>query len=163
MRRVVVCSLIAVLMSCSQHSEEGAHPPPKPPAVSEPPAPQLRTESAAVVSGTIRLAEGFDARVGRDAALFIIARPAPVGGPPLAVKRLAIPAFPHAYTLTQSDAMIAVDWDEIDALYVSAKIDADGQVGGAKTGDLEGIHAHNPVAPGAVDVDIVIGDTHPPH
>lgn len=163
----VAYSLIVALMSCSQHYEEGSHPPPKPPPISEagdspagdsPPKPVA--ESAAVVSGTIRLAEGFDERVGRDAALFIIARPAPVGGPPLAVKRLAIPAFPHAYTLTQNDAMIAVNWDEIDALYVSAKIDADGQVGGAKTGDLEGIHAHNPVAPGAVDVDILIDKVH---
>ena len=162
MRRFVVCSLIFVLMSCSQHYEEGAHPPPKPPPVSESPPPKPPSESAAtpVVSGTIRLAEGFDARIERDAALFIIARPAPVGGPPLAVKRLDIPAFPHAYTLTQSDAMIEVRWDEIDALYVSAKVDADGRVGGAKTGDLEGIHAHNPVAPGAVDVDILIDRVH---
>lgn len=156
MGRFVVCSLMVVLMSCSQHYEEGAHPPPKPPSASESPAPKPPTESAPVVSGTIRLAEGFDARIGRDAALFIIARPAPVGGPPLAVKRLDIPAFPHDYALMQSDAMIAIDWDEIDALYVSAKIDADGRVGGATTGDFEGIHAHNPVAPGAVDVDIVI-------
>ncbi len=147
MRRSVVCvSLWLMFVSCSQHYEEGAHPPDQ--------------VSKAVVSGTIRLADGFDERMGRGAVLFIIARPAPVGGPPLAVKRLDVPAFPYSYTLTQNDAMIDVDWEDVDALYMSAKIDADGRVGGAKTGDMEGIYAQNPVAPGAVEVDILIDKVH---
>ncbi|MCY4351930.1 MAG: hypothetical protein OXC45_02360 [Gemmatimonadetes bacterium] len=156
--------LLCVLMwsiSCSQHYEEGAHPPPKPPPAQAPAAdkegPQV---SDAVVSGTIRLADGLDQRIGGNAVLFVIARPAPVGGPPLAVKRLDISDFPLSYTLTRGDAMIEIDWSEIDALYVSAKIDSDGRVGGSKTGDMEGIYPQNPVAPGAVEVDILIDMVH---
>ena len=113
-----------------------------------------------MVSGTIRLADGLNERIGSNAVLFVIARPAPVGGPPLAVKRLDISDFPLSYTLTQGDAMIEIDWSEIDALYVAAKIDADGRVGGSKIGDMEGVYPQNPVAPGAVDVDILIDTVH---
>lgn len=160
MRKSILLCVFMWLMSCSQHYEEGAHPPPKPPvdqATADKEEPQA---SGAVVSGTIRLADGLHDRIGSNAVLFVIARPAPVGGPPLAVKRLDIPAFPHSYTLTQGDAMIEIDWSEIDALYVSAKIDADGRVGGSKTGDMEGIYPQNPVAPGAVEVDILIDTVH---
>ena len=59
MGRFVVCSLIVVLMSCSQHYEEGAHPPPKPPSGSESPAPKSPTESVTLsFQGQFRLAEG---------------------------------------------------------------------------------------------------------
>lgn len=164
MRKSIFLCVLMGLVSCSQHYEEGAHPPPKPPPVQASAADKEGMNPAqasdAVVSGTIRLAGGLDERIGRQAVLFVIARPAPVGGPPLAVKRLDISDFPLSYTLTQGDAMIEIDWSEIDALYVSAKIDADGRVGGSKTGDMEGIYPQNPVAPGAVDVDILIDTVH---
>ena len=120
--------------------------------------PPAQKASGAVVSGTIHLAEGLSSTFGRNAALFIIARPAPTAGPPLAVKRLSVPQFPFEYTLEESDAMMGqgFDWSEIDALYLSAKIDADGQIGGASSGDLEGAYANNPIVPGASGVDITI-------
>ena len=31
MHRICVCCLVMFLLTCSQHYEEGAHPPPKPP------------------------------------------------------------------------------------------------------------------------------------
>ncbi len=160
MRKSILLCVLIWLMSCSQHYEEGAHPPPKPPPVQAAADKEGPQASGAVVSGTIRLADGLGERIGSNAVLFVIARPAPVGGPPLAVKRLDISDFPYSYTLTRGDAMIEIDWSEIDALYVSAKIDADGRVGGSKTGDMEGIYSQNPVAPGAVDVDILIDTVH---
>ncbi len=160
MRKSIFLCVLMWLVSCSQHYEEGAHPPPKPPSAQTPAADKVVSQTGAVVSGTIRLTDGLDERVGGNAVLFVIARPAPVGGPPLAVKRLDISDFPLSYTLTQGDAMIEIDWSEIDALYVSAKIDADGRVGGSTAGDMEGIYPQNPVAPGAVDVDILINTVH---
>ncbi len=160
MRKSILLCVLMWLISCSQHYEEGAHPPPKPPPAQATEDREEPQASDAVVSGTIRLADGLDERVGINAVLFVIARPAPVGGPPLAVKRLGFSDFPLSYTLTRGDAMIEIDWSEIDALYVSAKIDADGRVGGSKTGDMEGIYPQNPVAPGAVDVDILIDTVH---
>ena len=160
MRKSILLCVLMWLISCSQHYEEGAHPPPKPPPVQTTEDKEGPQASDAVVSGTIRLADGLDERIGSNAVLFVIARPAPVGGPPLAVKRLDISDFPLSYTLTRGDAMIEIDWSEIDALYVSAKIDADGRVGGSKAGDMEGIYPQNPVAPGAVEVDILINTVH---
>ena len=158
---------VALFLGCSQHYEEGAHPSPKPPQpapmpTGHPPVQNQASSGEAVVSGTIQLGVDIQSRLVKNAALFIIARPAPVGGPPLAVKRLDVPSFPYKYTLKQSDAMMAqgLDWSEIDALYLSAKIDADGSIGGSKTGDLEGVHVANPVQPGAVGVDIVIDTVH---
>ena len=160
MRKSILLCILMWLMSCSQHYEEGAHPPPNPPPAQATEDKEGSQTSGVVVSGTVRLADGLDERIGSNAVLFVIARPAPVGGPPLAVKRLDISDFPYSYTLTRGDAMIEIDWSEIDALYVSAKIDADGRVGGSKTGDMEGIYPQNPVAPGAVDVDILIDTVH---
>ena len=161
MRKSILLCVLIWLMSCSQHYEEGAHPPPKPPPAQDPAADKEGAQaSGVVVSGIIRLADGLDERIGSNAVLFVIARPAPVGGPPLAVKRLDISDFPYSYTLTRGDAMIEIDWSEIDALYVSAKIDADGRVGGSKTGDMEGVYPQNPVVPGAVEVDILIDTVH---
>ena len=161
MRKYFLLCVLMWLMSCSQHYEEGAHPPPKPPSAQVPAADKEGSQTSdVVVSGTIRLADGLGERIGSNAVLFVIARPAPVGGPPLAVKRLDISDFPYSYTLTRGDAMIEIDWSEIDALYVSAKIDADGRVGGSKAGDMEGIYPQNPVVPGAEEVNILIDTVH---
>ncbi len=160
MRKYFLLCVLMWLMSCSQHYEEGAHPPPKPPSAQATEDKERPQTSGALVSGMIRLADGLSERIGSNAVLFVIARPAPVGGPPLAVKRLDISDFPFSYTLTREDAMIEINWSEIDALYVSAKIDADGRVGGSEAGDMEGIYPQNPVAPGAVEVDILIDTVH---
>ena len=161
MRKYFLLCVLVWLMSCSQHYEERAHPPPKPPSAQVPAADKEGSQTSdVVVSGTIRLADGLGERIGSNAVLFVIARPAPVGGPPLAVKRLDISDFPYSYTLTRGDAMIEIDWSEIDALYVSAKIDADGRVGGSKAGDMEGIYPQNPVVPGAEEVNILIDTVH---
>jgi len=165
MPKVSAFTLLCVwlLIACGQHYEEGAHPPPKPPPQTAAGRPlQVDQKEEAIVSGTIQLAGGLHDRIGKNAALFIIARPAPVGGPPLAVKRLDVPSFPFDYTLSKTDAMMGqgIDWNEIDALYLSAKIDADGSIGGAKTGDMDGVYAQNPVQPGAAGIDIVIDTVH---
>ncbi|MDP6036912.1 MAG: hypothetical protein QGG64_00015 [Candidatus Latescibacteria bacterium] len=160
MPKVKVFTLICMglLFACSQHYEEGTHPP-KPPPKSSAGQPQVVEN---IVSGTIQLAEGLEDQIGENAVLFIIARSAPAGGPPLAVKRLDIPSFPFAYTISKTDAMMGqgFDWNEIDALYLVATIDADGSIGGVKTGDMDGVYSKNPVQPGASGVDIVIDTVH---
>lgn len=162
--RSLLLLCVGLMFACSQHYEEGAHPPPKSPPQTQASAAgqQVEQNEEAIVSGTIQLAEGLRDRIGKDAALFIVARPAPSGGSPLAVKRLDIPSFPFVYTLSKRDAMMGqdFDWNEVDALYLSAKIDADGSIGGAAIGDMDGVCAQNPVEPGATGVDIVIDTVH---
>ena len=117
-----------------------------------------------MASGTIRIAPELADRVPSKGVLYIVARPAPSGGPPLAIQRLEIPKFPFEYQLMQSDSgmLMGADLnvDELDALYIVAKIDLDGSVGAAQPGDMEGLCAMNPVTPGTTAADIVIDVLH---
>lgn len=153
-------------------SASGTLPPGHPPLESEsgtsaqlppghPPLEQASGQTAvqAAFSGTIRIADHLKDRLPAQATLFIIARPAPTGGPPLAVKRLPMPAFPFAYSLTEMDGMMPgqpVDFSEAGALYLTARIDLDGSVGAPQPGDMEGAAVQNPVPVGSQDADIVI-------
>lgn len=163
--------LIALLWGCSQHYEEGAHPPPRPPPVvalpeGHPPIEGERTDSGGgaskadgTVSGTIRLAPELAARVPGNAYLYIIARERADGGPPYAFKRLRVPAFPYRYTLTQDDVAgmfgEGIVLAEIPEMYLVAKVDRDGMVG-RQPGDMEGVCPKNPVAAGERSGDILI-------
>ena len=78
----------------------------------------------AAVRGNIRLAEGIEPT--RGAVLFVIARRrGAVGGPPLAVMRVANPEFPQAFELGPDQVMIPSLTFE-GPLSVSARLDADG-------------------------------------
>jgi len=55
------------------------------------------------ISGTISLGKGMALPSG--AVIFIAARP-PSGGPPMAVKKIANPTFPLAFSLSQENAMM---------------------------------------------------------
>lgn len=128
---------------------EGTSPPP----VARP------VDDQAAFSGTIRIADHLVNRLPERATLFIIARPAPTGGPPLMVKRLPMPVFPFAYSLTEMDGMMPgqpVDFSDVGALYLTVRIDLDGSVGPPQPGDMEGTAAQNPVPVGSRDADIVI-------
>lgn len=157
------------LWGCSQHYEEGAHPPPKAPPqkVALPEGhPTVGGEGAGeaasggTVRGTIRVASELAGRVPQNAYLYIIARERADGGPPYALKRIRAPRFPYTYTLTQADVgkMFGdgIVLAEIPEMYLVAKIDQDGLVGPPQPGDMEGACANNPLAAGAQNGDIVI-------
>lgn len=172
MRRLMCCWFVLLVgIGCGQHYEEGAHPPPVPPPQTQLPDghPPLQAQGMpanttdqnpvgqAVFSGTIRI-DG-DIAVQKQATLFIIARPAPTGGPPLMVKRMPVPDFPFKYSLMETDGMTPgqkVDLEGIEALYIVARIDIDGNAGPLQPGDMEGACIQNPVAVGAQDADIAI-------
>lgn len=177
---------VLLLVGCGQHYEEGAHPPPKPPPQTQlppghppldqapaaspsmpvdhppldsPPPAARETDEQVVFSGELRIADHLTDRLPAQATLFIIARPAPTGGPPVMVKRLPMPAFPYVYRLTEMDGMMPgqpVDFSDIGGLYLTARIDLDGSVGPPQPGDMEGAAAQNPVPVGSRDADIVI-------
>lgn len=168
----LLCCLLGLLaIGCHQNYEEGAHPQPNPPPQAQMPANHPPVEAKArneadgeaVLSGTISIDASLVNRLPSAATLYIMARPAPAG-PPLAIKRIPIPNFPYSYSFTQADAGMMpgqeVDLKGLDALYVSVKIDQDGMVGPPQPGDMEGVYASNPVAPGNHNVDIVINQVY---
>ena len=163
--------MIGLHSGCSQNYEEGANPPPVPPAQAQMPAnhPPVDTQAErpagpAVVSGTISIAPDLAGRVPDVGVLYVIARPAPTGGPPLAIIRVPVPEFPFDYQLTQADAGMmpgqGVDLSELDALYLVAKLDQDGSVGPPQPGDMEGACPQNPIVPGTSGADIMIDVLH---
>ena len=164
--------LTIALYGCSQHYEEGAHPPPHPPPSARLPAghPPLNAPKEAprsgsqsepgAVTGTIRVTAEMQERVRKDAYLFIFARERPEGGPPpYAVKRIRVPSFPFRYSLGQSDVLPMVGegivFGDIPEMYLIAKIDRDGRAG-SEPGDMEGRCPDNPVSAGQGGKDILI-------
>jgi hypothetical protein len=109
----------------------------------------LAPDAAATIAGQIRLRPGLEGLVKPGAALFVFARRGP--GPPVAAVRIAAPAFPVRFALSQADAMAGASFD--GELTVAALLKMDGRAGPAAAGDLEGR------APGLVRVgtrDLVI-------
>lgn len=169
----VCCGLLLALLGCHQHYEEGAHPPPIPPAAASPHGERPVTpvggdkaeaEAAGTIHGTIHIAPDLADRIPPNAYLFVMARERFDGGHPYAVKRLPVPAFPFHYTLGQADVMPMMGkgtaFADIQEMHLLARIDQDGQAGTPQPGDLEGVCAANPVAPGSTGCDIVIDRSH---
>ncbi len=119
-----------------------------------PPAAPGAEAAAAPVSGTITLAPDVEAKVPPGAILFLIARGAAAGGPPLAVKRIESPTFPLDFTLGPDDRMIQA-MPFVGPLQLSARLDADGNAMTRQPGDLQG-EAPAPHQPGESGVAIVI-------
>jgi cytochrome c-type biogenesis protein CcmH len=123
-------------------------------------APPLPSETAsaessgAAIQGTVQLAPELAKRVPANAVLFIIARGGGAG-PPLAVKRVANPTFPLAFTIGPDDRMIKA-MPFVAPIALTARIDSDGNATSRSPGDITGDAAGGPVAPGATDVTIVL-------
>lgn len=159
------------LNGCSQHYEEGAHPPPKPPPQTQLPAGHPPVEGGQTpssdtkgsVRGTIRISKELATQIPPHAYLYIIARERADGGVPYAFKMMRVPQFPYAYTLTQADVAPmfgeGIVLADIPEMYLVAKIDQDGKVG-AQPGDLEGFCPQNPVAAGEAAGNITIDRMH---
>lgn len=107
-----------------------------------------------VISGTVEVAPALAEKAADKPVLFLVARRAGQGGPPLAVVRVARPRFPLAFEISRRDVMIpGAAFQGMVAL--TARLDADGAAGPARAGDMEGRSAR-PVRVGARGVRIVI-------
>lgn len=111
----------------------------------------LAADASPSIGGQVRLAAGVPAGMRPGAALFVIARRGP--GPPVAVKRIANPQFPVAFSLSQADTMAGAPFE--GELELVARVKMDGQVGPAGPGDLEG-RAQGAVRVGTRDLVIVV-------
>jgi len=90
----------------------------------------------AEVSGTVSLDQRFSARVQSDATLFIYAKAADSPGPPLAVLRTTVGAWPVNFRLDDSMAMMpSRRLSQFDRVVIEARISRSGQATPA-TGDL---------------------------
>jgi hypothetical protein len=108
--------------------------------------------AGAAVRGTVHLAE---AAAGRNGVLFIIARPqGTVGGPPLAVLRIAEPSFPLDFEIGPDNVMVPSMKFE-GALTLTARLDSDGN---AMTRDPSDPSATAPdaVVPGTLGVELML-------
>jgi cytochrome c-type biogenesis protein CcmH len=134
--------------------------PPAPPGGRGGPAAPSPAASAAVASGppirgTVRVSPEHEQAAGSGGVLFIIAR-GPGGGPPLAARRIEAPRFPLEYELGPEDRMIQTR-PFVGPLYVSARLDSDGNATTRGEGDLQGTAAA-PAQPGASGVDVVLNE-----
>jgi len=117
-------------------------------------APPAAAASGAEIQGTLELAEGLAGAVPPQATLFLIARrDGAKGGPPLAVRRIAGPSFPMAFTIGPQHVMIQ-GMPFSGPIRLTARLDGDGDAMTREPGDLSGAAA-DPVTPGARDVRIV--------
>jgi len=108
------------------------------------------------IKGTVRLDPERAAKAGGSAVLYIVARPSGAqGGPPLAVKRIAAPAFPVSFSLGAGDVMMPGAAFE-GPLNLSARLDRDGDPLTREPGEPSGVHDGNPVKPGARNVTITL-------
>jgi cytochrome c-type biogenesis protein CcmH len=134
--------------------QPGLPPPPGEQRGTGPEPSEVAAESSdAPVTGTVELAPEFEGKTASGAVLFIIARRG--GGPPLAVKRVAEPHFPHEFSIGPEDRMIKA-MPFAGPIELSARIDRDGNAMTRSPGDVTGTARGGPVQPGATGVVIVL-------
>jgi tetratricopeptide (TPR) repeat protein len=90
------------------------------------PAPEAaRSQDARSISGTLDLAPSARGKAGHGGVLYLVLRsPGEESGPPLAVRRLAVGAFPMSFSIGAADSMTGGDVPDVVALEV--RMDADG-------------------------------------
>lgn len=114
---------------------------------------------AGSVSGAVALAPALRTRVQPDDTLFVVARAADGGGPPLAVLRRRAAELPVEFALDDAQAMNpAATLSAAGRVIVAARVSRSGQAA-PQPGDLEGVSA--PVAVGASGLRIVIDRERP--
>jgi cytochrome c-type biogenesis protein CcmH len=112
------------------------------------------------IDGVIDIDAKAKSSLDARAVLFIIAKPSRGGGPPLAVKKIPSPKFPFSYSLSAKDVMMpgAVFSGK---LYVTARLDKDGDPLTQGPEDLAGEYSKNPVDVGSKKVDFVLAPARP--
>jgi cytochrome c-type biogenesis protein CcmH len=92
--------------------------------------------SAAVLRGTVDIDAKFKGRVAPGATLFVFAKEAGAGGPPLAVIRTTVTVWPMSFSLDDSQAMIPTrTLSNFSKVVVEARISRSGNAQ-AGAGDL---------------------------
>jgi len=133
--------------------------PPAPPGARGAPPPTAaapaEVASGPPIRGTVSLSPEHAGATGSGGVLFIIARGSG-GGPPLAARRIDSPSFPLEYELGPDDRMIQAR-PFTGPLYVSARLDQDGNATTRGDGDIQGT-AVVPAQPGASGVDVVLNE-----
>lgn len=118
------------------HAQAGAAPEPAPVASAAPASTSAApaAEAGRSVSGVIELDPSLQGQVAAGAALFITVREARVQrGPPAAVKRLSVGAFPLRFELSDADSMAGEPLP--DPLRIEARVDSDGNAMTREPGD----------------------------
>lgn len=147
--------VVLVAAACSQRvstEEEFAQQERERPLVAVPQGQSAPTEASADAAQTIR--GTIEAPAGAAGGiLFLFVRPAgATGGPPLAVQRIPSPAFPLAFSIGPSDAMVA-SGPFPDRVTIEARLDGDGNAMTEEPGDLS---ARSETAPGGSGVMLVL-------
>jgi hypothetical protein len=112
-----------------------------------------QAEAGAGLLGTLRLAPGVTPHAG--GVVFVIARSAGAAGPPLAVRRMPLAAFPMSFEIGPGDVMIP-GRALAGPVLLTARVDTDGNPLTRDAEDLEG-GLPSPVEPPARDLEIVLG------
>jgi len=112
--------------------------------------------AAGQIQGVISVDPKLKIKVGDYAVLFIIARSSSSGrGPPLAVKKVTRPSLPLSYALGSENVMMpGVPFS--GKVFISVRLDKDGNAMTKEPGNLKGEHRKNPVEVGSRKIDIVI-------
>ena len=121
----------------------------------KPSAPRAQA-AGAQIEGVVDLDPKIKGKIDSEAVLFIIARSrSGAAGPPLAVKRIANPRFPVAFSLGAQDVMMPGAAFS-GKLFLSARLDKDGNPTTREPGNLAGEYMKNPVDVGSKKVDILL-------
>ncbi len=124
-----------------------------------PPSAQSAPASGEKIEGVVDVDPKLKGKINGQAVLFIIAKSTSgAGGPPLAVKRIASPKFPVAYSLSAQDVMMQ-GTPFSGKVFLSARLDKDGNPTTKEPGNLTGEYKKNPADVGAKKVDIVLDRT----
>jgi cytochrome c-type biogenesis protein CcmH len=108
------------------------------------------------IQGVISIDPGLQIKVDGQTSLFIIARRSSgSAGAPLAVKKIDRPVFPFTYSLGPEDAMMQ-GTPYPGELFISARLDKDGNAMTREEEDLAGEFKGNPAKAGSQKVDIVL-------
>lgn len=145
-RAMLIAGILLALTGCGKHSKEA-----DPPLSSNGGHADERT-----VCGKIQLAPSVAGKFKPGTILFVFAKSGPGGGPPLAVKRVAVDRFPVDFCLSPADTMVP-GLQFSGKVFVTARLSLSGNAG-AGPGDLEGV-THDPVEVGRQDVVITIDTT----
>lgn len=136
-----------------QPAGDASGPKPADAAAAEPAAASPTADASATVCGKVTLDPKLAPKFEKGATLFVFAKHQPGGGPPVAVLRQTVDAFPVGFCLSQKNTMVPGMKFE-GKVYVTARVDADGSAG-AGPGDLEGKTAE-PIPVGKQDLVIHI-------
>jgi cytochrome c-type biogenesis protein CcmH len=126
------------------------------PTIAKKAEPATTQTAGAEIQGVIDIDAKLKGNVDSAGVLFIIAKSTPgAAGPPLAVKRISNPKFPLAYSVSAENVMMP-GTPFTGKLFLSARLDKDGNPATKEPGDLAGEYKKNPVEVGAKKIDIVL-------